>query len=190
MDYQDREKMYGFVNQAIREFVIQNHGEDAWGEIKKEAQVKHECFLPDRTYPDTVTYSLVGTIAKKCGISIAQALEVFGEFWVSFVDDRGYGALLSGNGKTFKEFLSNLDQFHSRLSTAYPEFNPPEFEFYDRGENVELIYQSQRSGLAPIVSGILRGLAKRYGTEIELVADCQECSATFVITEIERAEVS
>lgn len=174
--------MYGFVNLAIRDFVIQNHGPQCWNQIKSDVCGNVEICLPDKVYDDSFTYGIVAAIADKLNITVPTALEAFGEYWVSFVDNQGYGAMLSGNGRTFKEFLSNLDQFHSRLGTTYAEFDPPYFEFVDHGENqLELNYTSKRPGLAHMVSGILKGLAKRYDTEIELVADCQKFQGKFEI---------
>jgi len=175
--------MYGFVNLAIREFVLQDHGTDFWNQITSEVSGISDIYLPDQAYDDALTYGIVGAIASKLEIPVPQALEAFGEFWVSFVDKMGYGALLSGNGRNLQDFLSNLDNFHSQLAIAYPDFTPPQFEYVDHGDgHLEIDYESERPGLAPMVTGILKGLAKRYETEIEIAADCQEFQGKFDIT--------
>lgn len=39
----------------------------------------------------------------------------------------------------------------------------------DRGEtDIELIYESHREGLAPMVEGLITGLAKRFKQDIEI----------------------
>ncbi|MEM7455559.1 MAG: heme NO-binding domain-containing protein [Planctomycetota bacterium] len=175
--------MYGLVNQAIREFVIGKFGDEVWERIHTRAGVTDPHFLPDKSYDDQLTYGLVGSVAEELGVTVPKALEVFGSYWVTFVDSQGFGALLNSNGRTFRDFLENLDQFHSRLATAYPRFCPPDFEFSedDNGE-IELIYKSDRSGLSPMMIGIIKGLAKRYETEIEMTSELGDNEATFRIS--------
>lgn len=161
--------MYGFVNQAIKEFVVDYHGEEVWHRIQDTAGTAKCPFISGHIYEDQLTYDLVDAITKELHVSADQALEVFGEYWVKFVEGQGFGALLTSNGRDFREFLANLDQFHARVANSYPKCQPPSFEYEDRADGgIDLYYSSERPGLAPMVLGIIQGLAKWYGEEIEV----------------------
>ena len=174
--------MYGFVNQAIRDFIVEHHGETMWESIQSRADIETAHFVSDQVYDDRVTYCLVASIAQELDLSVDEVLEIFGNYWVSFVDDRGYGALLSANGRSFRDFLSNLDQFHSRLATAYPKFHPPDFHYTELDDGkIEMLYESERKGLAMMVAGILKGLATRYDTKIRMEIELMDCGARYLI---------
>lgn len=181
--------MYGFVNQAIKELIESQYGSETWERVKTQAKVMDAHFLSDKTYDDKLTYDLVGAIAQELDISVPQTLEVFGEFWVSYLESQGFGALLKSNGSTFTEFLLNLDQFHSRLTTSYPKFVPPDFDCTELSDGrIELTYKSGRPGLFPMVAGIIRGLATRYEVEIELELEPNDSGASFLISMVSENE--
>lgn len=120
-------------------------------------------------YDDALTYRLVGAAAEVLGASPAALLEQFGEFWIRFTASEGYGHLIDMFGNDFEAFLSSLDAMHARVWLGMPSLLPPSFVF-QRGEdgNHRLIYRSTRAGLAPMVVGLLRGLALRFGVDVEV----------------------
>ena len=66
-------------------------------------------------------------------------------------------------------FLENLDQMHARVMLSFPDLKPPSFRVTDRTDDrLTLHYYSSRPGLAPLVVGLLKGLADRFHTDIEI----------------------
>jgi hypothetical protein len=66
-------------------------------------------------------------------------------------------------------FLKNLDHMHARVSTIYPDLEPPKFVITELGGNrYEMEYHSHRPGLAPVVVGLIRGVGKMFSTELKL----------------------
>jgi hypothetical protein len=73
---------------------------------------------------------------------------------------------MSLTGKTFVEFLSELDNLHSRVAMVFPKLRPPSFECTDVEEtSVRLHYHSTRQGLSPMIFGLVRGLARAFKIE-------------------------
>src|SRR5690606_38474032 len=67
-------------------------------------------------------------------------------------------------GSTLREFLGNLDNMHTRVGLSFPRLRPPSFVVRDSGaEAIEVEYHSTREGLAPMVLGLLKGLARSFG---------------------------
>lgn len=161
--------MYGIINRAIRSFIIENHSEAVWTEIRESANVTDESFIAMRQCEDAVTYNLVDAICKKFDMDAQPALEAFGEYWVGFSGDLPIGKLLKFSGKDLVSRLSALDEMHGRVKMAMPALQPPAFEFIENEHGPHrLIYRSHRQGLEAMVAGLVRGMAKESGEAIAI----------------------
>jgi hypothetical protein len=171
--------MYGLVNKAVVDLITNKFGEETWKKIKAKAEVDIDVFVSMDGYPDDITYRLVGAASEVLGITAEQVLETFGEYWVLYTANEGYGPLLKASGNTLREFLKNLDALHARVAIQMTELRPPRFQLIDIDDTtMRLEYHSPRAGLAPMVIGLLRGLGIRFNVELEIaharVADHDE----------------
>lgn len=161
--------MYGLVNKAIEDMVIKGHGEEIWERIKETAGVDVEIFISNESYPDEVTYNLVNAVSEHLELPSSQVLEEFGIHWVLYTAVEGYGNLMEAGGKTLGEFLQRLPTFHTSVAMLFPNLKPPQFRCSDVEEDsLKLYYYSQREGLAPFVIGLLKGLARRFRTSVQI----------------------
>jgi len=72
-------------------------------------------------------------------------------------------------GSTLREFLINLDSLHTRVGQNFANLKPPSFTYDEVNEQtLRMHYHSDRKGLCPMVSGLLRGLSKRFETELRI----------------------
>jgi hypothetical protein len=162
--------MYGLVNQAVEDFVRQGFGDAAWTRIRDNAGISQEMFVSMDSYPDEVTFKLVVAATEVLNLDAAHILEAFGEHWVLYTAQEGYGQMLSMFGSNLEEFLLNLDNLHSHVGLTFPALRPPSFEVerIEGGQGLLLHYRSQRTGLAPMVVGLLKGLGRRFSQEISV----------------------
>ncbi len=159
--------MYGMVNKAIAEMVCQQFGEDTWQQIKRKAELNVDVFLSMDAYPDDLTHRLVKAASAVLGLSASDVMQAFGEYWVKYTAEEGYGDLLEMSGDTLPEFLENLDNMHARVGVSFPQLKPPAFECTHMTEDsLNLHYQSTREGLTPMVIGLVKGLGERFNTEV------------------------
>mgnify|MGYP002777753412 CR=1 FL=1 len=162
--------MYGLVNKAIQDMVCRYHGEAIWERIKQLADLEDlDFFISMEAYPDDVTHRLVGAACKVLGMSGEEVLKAFGEYWVTYTAEEGYGELLNSAGKSLPEFVENLDNLHARVGLSFPQLRPPSFDCEHSSETaMDLHYHSDREGLAPMVIGLLHGLGKRFHTQVQV----------------------
>lgn len=161
--------MYGLVNRAVESLVRREHGDDVWRQVRALAGVETESFTRMHTYDDSVTYALVEAASATLDVPAEDLLRAFGHHWVRYVATEGYGPLMELGGATLEAFLANLDALHARVSMTYPELRPPSFRLETRPDGVLLLhYHSSRAGLAPMVVGLVEGLAERFGTTAEV----------------------
>ena len=133
--------MYGLVNKAIKDLVVTNHGEEIWKEICRLSNFEDEEFVGMNPYPDKLTYDLVKNASHVLKADSAAILEAFGEYWILYTANEGYGDLMDISGSSFVEFLNNMDMLHYRISNIMPELAPPQFTTRNEKENsIELEY--------------------------------------------------
>ena len=105
---QDIALMYGLVNKAVEQLVQRQFGEDKWMEIKNKAGVDSN-FVAMGSYPDEVTFSLVAAASEVLGSPPEAILEAFGEHWIQFTVDEGYGEMMAMYGSSVFEFLNKYE---------------------------------------------------------------------------------
>lgn len=160
--------MYGLVNKAVEQLVRLQYGEDTWHEIAAEAKVDHS-FISMDTYPDEVTFALVEATSKVLNTPANQILEAFGEHWIQYTVDEGYGQTMSLYGKSVPEFLKNMNSLHAQIRLSFPDLNPPIITCEETvGGELLVGYQSHRSGLSPMLVGLLKGLGRRFATPVNV----------------------
>ena len=177
--------MYGLVNKAIKDLVVQLAGEDKWLEICKDANFPDEEFVAMSPYPDELTYTLVGSASKVLGVDAKTILHKFGEHWILYTASEGYGDLMNLSGQSIAEFLSNMDMLHDRISGLMPGLRPPKFVTKNVTPNsLELEYWSDRKGLVPMLFGLVDGLGRRFGvsTKVEHIHEKQNDSDCHVFS--------
>jgi hypothetical protein len=174
--------MYGMVNRAMRDLVIQAHGEGQWEAICEGAGVEERDFIGLQQYPDELTYNLVGSASKTLSVPAEELLKQFGRFWIPFAKER-YQAVFQVAGGSFVEFLRQLDAMHERMRTTFPNFQPPSFRLREKDPSHFLLdYVSFREGLEPFVVGLLEGLAELYEISLSIeLADKSDSASTFAI---------
>jgi len=161
--------MYGLVNKALQRLVQTEHGHGAWLCIVERAGLEEPSFVGLEAYDDAITYDLVRAASEELEIEPAALLEAFGEHWMRYLATEGYGPLIDLTADSFEGFLTNLDDLHARIALVYHELAPPSFSLVDSRPGAwTLRYESDRSGLAPMVVGLLRVLAERFGREVDI----------------------
>ena len=161
--------MYGMVNKAIQDLVSTKFGEDKWLVIKEKVGFEDDFFISMQSYPDKLTYDLVGATSEILELDPGDVLEAFGEYWILYTAEEGYGDMLALSGSTLKEFLGNLNMLHERITHIMPNLQPPKFSVEEISDNeLNLTYESDREGLAPMVVGLLKGLGIRFGNKCQI----------------------
>lgn len=161
--------MYGLVNKAVEGLICARFGQAMWEQVRERAGVDDGTFVSMHAYDDDVTYRLVAAASEVLNLSPEAVLEGFGEYWITYTVDEGYGAMLDTFGATLEEFLANLNDLHARIALTMDQLRPPAFrcEVAENGD-VLVRYVSCREGLSPMVRGLLRGLVRRFGESIEV----------------------
>ena len=171
--------MYGMVNGAIKQHILQTYGETTWHEVKNSSNIEEDDFLSMEQYEDSVSVALVVALGEAVSKSPAQVLEDIGEYWIEFALNSEYGSLLRMAGSTLPEVLMNLDDMHVRVGQSFNKLQPPSFWCTDVTEDsLVLHYSSTREGLTPMILGLVKGLGKHLNVSCTVSQITGEEAAT------------
>lgn len=174
--------MYGLVNLAIEEAVLERYGQKFWDYIKQCCRDSigdtDGTFISRLFYDDEVTYRLIDTAERILrSEKFGHVSQLFGEKFYELVQDSGYEGILKLLGGSLKEFLDNLDSFHKHLGTTYSRMKPPSFRcsyiYEEDGHKIAdkliLHYYSERIGLEGIVMGMVKASARElHGIKVDV----------------------
>jgi hypothetical protein len=157
------------IHNAVRDMVLDNHGDSVWNQILDDSGVGADVFLAMQNYDDQVVLSLVGSACKILEIEPPDCLDAFGQYWVLHTALDNYGTLMDSFGNSIWDLLANLDHMHDRISNIFQQYNAPSFELEKQDQKTYLLhYRSSRSGLEAFVVGLLKGLAINYDKSISI----------------------
>ena len=160
--------MYGIINQSIQELVIRDFGEETWLTILSKSKVDVVDFDNHTVYDDSYTYRLAGAASEVLNTSLENVLKLFGEFWILDISMKKYPSMTASGGQNIYEFMTNLPKFHNRVYLTYTHLIAPEFNVQIKEEEILVEYHSKRSGLAPLMEGMLHGIIKMFGEKMEV----------------------
>ena len=161
--------MYGLVNRGISQLIRSQFGDDTWENILDRAGIDDDAFIAMDSYDDQITYDLVVAASDELKTPVPELLFAFGEYWILYTADEGYGSLLNLYDGDLVQFLGSLNGMHEQVKVNFPELVPPRFEVaVDDAGVIELSYFSTRAGLAPMVLGLLTGLGKKFQQELSV----------------------
>lgn len=161
--------MYGLINKAVENFVTEKFGAETWEKVLEKSGVDAELFISMKCYPDEWTYKLIGAASEILALPADNILTAFGEYWIRFTEQEGYGHLLMASGSNLPEFLKRLDDMHAHISLTYEGARMPSFKCTELGpDRLEVDYYSERPGLGPMIVGLLKGLGTLFGNKVEV----------------------
>ncbi len=150
--------MKGVIAKCLADMVTEKFGREKWEEVLERAGLKKgTAFLATENVDDAVVLRVINALCNVLGISLQQAADAFGEYWVCKFAPKTYPFYYKGINSA-KEFLLNMDKVHELAIKNISGAMPPRFN-YEWKDNRTLImtYKSKR-GLIDIFIGLIKGL--------------------------------
>lgn len=159
--------MHGILFKALKDYVIDSHGDETWQEIRREAGIGSKIYLPVTTYDDDELIELIEATADVTDSTAPQLLEPLGVSIARQLLDT-YGNLVRGDWSALDLIENTEEHIHTVLRTHNPELTPPEL-VCDRqnAESVTVRYRSDRQ-LCAVAKGIARGVGAHYEESLSI----------------------
>jgi hypothetical protein len=153
----------------MKDLVCSEQGESSWRDILSAANLEADEFEPLQPYDDAISYRLVQATSEKLGLSVSEVLRRFGDYWITFTAEYGYGDIMKMFGQDMRSCLRNLNRMHGHMGAMMTQLKPPRFTIVENTEHhITVHYFSTREGLGPMVVGLLEGLARKFSEQVTI----------------------
>ena len=178
--------MYGMVNQAIKEMVVDEIGLDLWNKVCDKLGTSRDDFTKFEQYDDKVTLNLVVKVCELTGKDAPEILENFGKFWIEYAYRSEYSAILATFSKNPLLLIKSLNSLHERVEMNFDKLDAPSFDLIEETSNKILInyYSDRDMPLEFFVKGLFSGIFDHFGwkSKVEIVEKIDTSKATFKIS--------
>ena len=161
--------MKGTIVKCLEELVVTQFGQDKWEKSLEGAGLSTTTvFWPMSDFDDALVMQVVESVCKTLGISLIQAADAFGDYWVNVYSQKMYPLYFTQH-TTARDFLLDMNNVHVAMTRTIENASPPRFryEWLDDDKTLIMHYQSHR-GLIDFVVGLAKGVGKHYEENLQV----------------------
>jgi len=154
--------MKGLIIKCWGEFVTARFGKEKWGEVlENTGYSKYKIPVASEDMDDAKIEKGFLASSNILGISFKETVDLFGDYFINTYTQKLYPQFYRKND-TLKKALSDIDDYHKKVSQILGNARPPRLTCEWSDENkVTLHYKSHRN-MFNFMLGLLRGLCKHY----------------------------
>lgn len=160
--------MKGIIAICLKRLIKKEYGLDKWYDILEKAGFdKFTLIKASDNLDDTRFMDIIKSTCEILNITLEQAADAFGEYWVNEYAPEVYEVYYR-DVKTAKEFILNMDEVHKSVVANLKDARPPSFAYEWKDNNtLHITYKSHRN-LAVIMIGLLKGVGKYFNEDLNI----------------------
>ena len=153
---------------CFKDLIEQKYGKSKWKQVLEMSGLPADTvFIPTEKASDEVVMNVLHNVCKVIGISVPQATDAFGEYWVNSFLPRLYpnfGIIVSNS----RDFLVKLNDIHAKIAKTMQGAAPTKFVYRWKDEDTLLIAHESKWLNSVLLVGLLKGAAKYFGEELSI----------------------
>lgn len=158
--------MKGVIVDCLKEMIVKKFNQTAWVEILQKANLTGNLTVYS-DIEDSVVMNLVRTTCRHLNLSLTQAADAFGDYWVNDYATKKFKHFYITN-RTAKDFILNIDKMHVTLTNTIKDAAPPRFDYQWKNETTLLITYKSKRTMLDFAVGLLKGVGKYYHEDIQV----------------------
>jgi hypothetical protein len=160
--------MKGVIGACLADLVKEKFGKDKWEDALEKAGLKRSTFfMPTANIDDAAVLKVVGAVCEVLGITLLQAADAFGDYWVNVYAPKIYKAYYRGKNSA-REFLLEMDNVHQVVTQKVPDAKPPRFDYeWQDDKTLVMKYKSPR-GLVDFLVGLIKGVGRYFKEDLQV----------------------
>ncbi|MFH1061829.1 MAG: heme NO-binding domain-containing protein [Candidatus Omnitrophota bacterium] len=160
--------MKGVIPKCLGELVEKKFGKDKWEAILKEAGLSEKTiFMAVENIDDADVLKVVGATCNQLNITLQQAADAFGEYWVCEFSPKMYAAYYK-NKKSAKEMLLAMDEIHQKTTLNMKDAKPPRFEYEWKDDKTLIMHYKSARGMVDFLVGLIKGVGKYFKENLKV----------------------
>jgi hypothetical protein len=160
--------MKGVIADCLGKLVETKFGKEKWYEcLEKAGLSRFTTFLAGQDIPDEAVMKVVDATCKVLNLTLEQAADAFGDYWVNDYAIKLYDSHYTGV-KSAKDFLLKMDDIHDTTTKNVPNAHPPRFKYkWLNDKTLEMLYISDR-GLIDFMVGLAKGVGRYFKEDLKV----------------------
>jgi hypothetical protein len=160
--------MKGVIAVCLANLIQEKFGKDKWQDILETSGLPRTTFfMPSTDLDDAVVMKVVESTCKVLNLTLQQAADAFGDYWVNDYAPKIYKAYYRGKNNA-RDFLLNMDKVHQTVTERIANANPPQFEYqWQDAKTLIMIYISKR-GMIDFLVGLVKGVGKHFNEDLQI----------------------
>lgn len=159
--------MKGVIPDCLKSMVINKFGIDNWNKsLEMSGLPKNTIFLAGQDIADETILKVADSVCKVLNITMQQAADAFGDYWVSEYAANIYKPFYKAT--TAKDFLLNMDNVHTLITKNLPNAHPPRFTYEWENENTLIMHYKSERALIDFLVGLVKGVGKYFKENLKV----------------------
>lgn len=166
--------MKGVIIKCLKDMVNENYGHDKWVKILEMSDL--DPFTAIKSLDDIedfVALTIVESTCKVLDVTLPQAADAFGDYWVNVFAPKLYSVYYEGITSA-KEFILYMDELHTRITLHIANSKPPRFEYTWKNDTTLLVTYISHRELIDFFAGLAKGVGKYFKEDIKVTKLSEE----------------
>jgi len=160
--------MKGVIPKCLAEMVVEKFGRESWEKILSESGLdRSTSFFPTEDIDDTKVLTVVRTTCEVLGITVSQAADAFGEYWINVFAPKIYHTYYR-KASSAKEFLMKMDRVHEMTTQNIENARPPRFDYEWRDDSTLVMTYNSSRGLIDFFIGLIKGVGTYFKEDLKV----------------------
>lgn len=166
--------MKGVIIKCLKDMIHEKFGRDKWTKILETSGL--DPYMAIKALDDIEDSDVIKIVESTCkvlGITLPQAADTFGDYWVNVFAPKIYKIYYEGLNSA-KEFILYMDKLHTRVTNHVPNSIPPKFEYNWQDETTLIVNYKSHRGLIDFFVGLAKGVGKYFKEDIKVTKLSEE----------------
>ena len=160
--------MKGTIVKCLEELVVTQFGRDKWEQSLKDSGLSTSLIIwPMSDIDDAQVKELLAAVCKNLNITLVQAADAFGDYWVNVYTQKMYPLFYTRN-TTARDFLLDLNNLHVQMTRTMEQARPPRFEYEWKDDKTLIMYYKSHRSLIDLMVGLAKGVGRYYQEDIQV----------------------
>lgn len=160
--------MKGIIAMCLKNLVVEKFGLEKWDECLRNAGERENLnVLATSDLQDARVMKIVEAVCGTLGLTLPQAADAFGEYWVCIFSQKIYGSYYR-KFQSARDFLLAMDRVHVETTSLIENARPPRFDYEWKNDKTLLMAYKSNRNLIDFVAGLAKGVGKYYGEPLSV----------------------